>query len=247
MAAKLNSIVRLLNKELDIRGIADQSRNGLQIRASVNVHKVGLAADACMDSFKRAKLLGCDLLIVHHGLIWTGQKDKAGITRKRISFLKKNHISLYAAHLPLDKSRKYGHNTHILKMLGAKPKKIFGGVGYMGDLDRSRTVRSITDEIEEKLATKCKVWACGKRNVKRIAAISGAGSSLIPDAIKKKVDLFITGEAYSWHYYDAKEGGLNVIIAGHYKTETSGVKAIGELLERKFEVKTVFIDLPTGL
>jgi dinuclear metal center YbgI/SA1388 family protein len=247
MAVKLGSIVNSLNKELKAKEIDDQSKNGLQVRASNNIHKVGLATDACMDSFKAAKRLGCDLLIVHHGIIWKGQKDTANITRRRIKFLKENKISLYAAHLPLDKSKKYGHNAYIFKLLNAKPKRTFGSVGYLGDLDKPRSISAISKEIERKLKTHCDVWKFGKDKIRRIAVVSGAGSSFIQDAIKQKVDLFITGETFSWTYYDAKEGKLNVITAGHYKTETSGVVAIGGLLKEKFGLETIFIDLPTGL
>ncbi len=245
--AKLNAVVRLLNKEVKIKSIEDNSRNGLQVRASKSIGKVGLATDACMDSFKAAKRLGCDLLIVHHGIFWKGEKDTMGMNKKRVRFLKKNGISLYAAHLPLDKSRKYGHNTYLFSMLGAKPVAQFGGVGYLGYLSRPRSLDAITKEINLNLGTKCRVWGFGKKKIRRIAAVSGAGSSDIPEAIKKNADLFITGEAFSWMYYTAKECKFNVILAGHYKTETSGVKALGRLLEKKFGLKTVFIDLPTGL
>lgn len=246
MAARLNPIVRLLNKELRIKDIVDQSKNGLQVRASNNIHKVGLATDACMDSFKKAKKLGCNLLIVHHGIVWKGQKDTANLSRNRINFLKKNHISLYAAHLPLDRNKRYGHNVYLFKLLRAKPKRVFGGVGYSGYLDEPRDINTIAKEIENKLNTKCTVWKFGKNRINKIAIISGAGSSFILDAIKQKVDLFITGEAPSWNYYDAKEGKLNVILAGHYKTETNGVIAVGNLLKQKFDLKTMFIDLPTA-
>ena len=245
--ATLNSIVRFLNKEIKIRSIEDTSRNGLQVRASKRISRVGLATDACMDAFKRAKRLKCDLILVHHGLFWKGQRDTLNIVKKRVQFLKKNGISLYAAHLPLDKSRRYGHNAYLFRMLGAKPKQLFGGVGYLGYLDRPRNLDAIVREIEKKLGTRCRVWGFGKKKIKKIAVVSGAGSSDILPAIRKKVDLFITGEAFSWSYYNAKECRLNVIIAGHYKTETSGVQALGELLKKKFGLKTVFIDLPTGL
>ena len=102
-------------------------------------------------------------------------------------------------------------------------------------------------ELERKLGTKCRVWNFGKNKVKRLAIVSGAGSSDIIEAIRKKADLIVTGEVQSWSYHNAKEGKINVILAGHYKTETSGVKAIGKLLEEKFGVKTVFIDVPTGM
>src|SRR5271157_1617537 len=143
MPVRLNSIVRFLNTELKIRSIQDQSRNGLQVRASSAVSKVGLATDASRDTFKMAKSMHCDLLIVHHGILWKGQKDTAGLVKKRKDFLKKAHISLYAAHLPLDKSKKYGHNTYLFKVVGAIPRESFGGVGYLGYLGKMESIGTI--------------------------------------------------------------------------------------------------------
>jgi putative NIF3 family GTP cyclohydrolase 1 type 2 len=40
---------------------------------------------------------------------------------------------------------------------------------------------------------------------------------------------------------------LNVVFAGHYATETLGVKAVGNMLKKKFGLKPEFIDHPTGL
>lgn len=247
MPEKLNTIVRLLNKELKIHDIWDYSKNGLQVRASNMIQKVGLATDASMETFKIAKSLGCDLVIVHHGMFWKGVKDNFGINKRRVSFLKKNHVSVYAAHLPLDESKKYGHNAYLLEILGVKPQIKFSKVGYIGNLNNAKSISSIANVLQKKLNTKCTVWNFGKNKVKKVAALSGSGRSGMPDVLRGKVDLIITGELSYGDYYTAKEKGLNVILAGHYKTETSGVKAIGELLRQKYGIKTVFIDLPTGL
>lgn len=241
---KLNSVVRFLNKELKIRKMKDTSRNGLQVRASENIIKVGLATDSCMDVFKKAKKLGCNLVIVHHGLFWKKTRDKTGLIKKRVKFLKKNKISLYAVHLPLDKNKKFGHNINLFKMLNAEPKRIFGGVGYMGYLEKPKNINIIIKEVNKKLKTECKFWKFGKKKIKKVAIVSGGGSNDVLEAINKNVDLFITGEAFSWIYYYAKEGKINVIFAGHYKTETSGVKTLGDLLKKRFNLKTVFIDMP---
>jgi len=244
---KLNSIVNFLNRELKVKSIKDRSKNGLQVRASQNINKVGLATDACMDVFRKAKRSKCDLVIVHHGLFWKKQKDVSHITKNRVNFLKKNKISLYAVHLPLDKNIKYGNNTEILRMLSIKPKEIFGGVGYLGYLNKPRNLNSIIKELNKKLSTRCKVLRFGKKNVKKIAVVSGYGAPDVLEAIKKKVDLFITGETSHSYYDEAEEGKINVIFGGHYKTETVGVKALGKLIEKKFNLKTIFIDSPTGL
>ena len=43
-------------------------------------------------------------------------------------------------------------------------------------------------------------------------------------------DTFITGEGAHHTFFDAEEWGLNVIYAGHYATETVGVRALAEHL-----------------
>jgi len=244
---KLNQIVRFLNRELKVKGIKDISRNGLQVRASDNINKVGLATDACMDVFKKAKRLGCDLVVVHHGLFWKKHKDVSNITKNRVKFLKKNKISVYAVHLPLDIHKKYGNNVKLLEIIGVKPKELFAKVGYLGYLDKPRNVSSIKKELESKLKTKCKIIKFGKANVRKIAIVSGYGAPDVLEAIKKNVDLFITGETSHSYYDDAEEGKINMIFAGHYKTEILGVKSIGDLLKERFKLKSVFIDSPTGL
>jgi dinuclear metal center YbgI/SA1388 family protein len=245
---KLNSIVGYLNKELKVKSIKDESKNGLQVRASNEIDKVGLATDACMDVFEKARKLRCNLVIVHHGMFWKGSKELPKMLSKKVNFLKKNRISLYAAHLPLDKHLKCGNNSNILISLGVKPERLFDEVGYLGHLKKYRTVDSISKEIEKKLDTKNKVWKFGKNRIRKIAVVSGyGGGSGVFEAIEKKVDLLVVGEASHGSYLRAKDGKLNMILAGHYKTETLGVKKVGQLLEQKFNIKTVFIDNPTGM
>ena len=60
-------------------------------------------------------------------------------------------------------------------------------------------------------------------------------------------DTFITGEGPHHTYFDAEEWGLNVIFAGHYATETVGIKALAAHLSDKFDLPWNFIDHPTGM
>jgi len=43
---------------------------------------------------------------------------------------------------------------------------------------------------------------------------------------------------------EAAESGIHFVAAGHYATETFGVRRLGELLERELGVEHVFVDLP---
>ena len=66
-------------------------------------------------------------------------------------------------------------------------------------------------------------------------------------AAKEDVDAFITGEGPHWTYALAEDLGINVFYAGHYATETFGVKALAAHLSSKYHVPWHFLDYPTGL
>lgn len=68
--ASRDKIVAFLDEYLSINSFPDKSRNGLQVEGKEEVEKIAFAVDACMDTFVKARALGADMLIVHHGLIW---------------------------------------------------------------------------------------------------------------------------------------------------------------------------------
>ncbi len=45
----------------------------------------------------------------------------------------------------------------------------------------------------------------------------------------------------------AREAGIHFIAAGHYATETFGVKALGEHIAQRFGVRHVFLDVPNPI
>jgi len=248
-----DEIVNFLDEYLNVLAFPDKSRNGLQVEGKEEVEKIVFAVDACMDTFVKAKALGADMLIVHHGLIWGGIDYVRGLVQKRLKFLLENELNLYAAHLPLDLHPEVGNNAQLLKLLGLEPKEPFGSynglsIGYISEFDEPKPLPLIAQILVEKLKTDyVKAYEFGVEEIKRVGVVSGRGGFAIPEAIEKGVDLFITGEFLHDDYHTAKEGRLSVIAAGHYASETLGVKALMHVLREKFGVKTVFIDNPTGL
>ena len=74
-----------------------------------------------------------------------------------------------------------------------------------------------------------------------------AGKQAGPQAVEAGLDAYITGEGQHHTHFYAEEHGINVIFAGHYATETVGVKALAEHLQERFGLAWEFIDHPTGL
>jgi putative NIF3 family GTP cyclohydrolase 1 type 2 len=83
--------------------------------------------------------------------------------------------------------------------------------------------------------------------VRSIGIVSGGGSSLLQAAIDAGLDAFLTGEPTERVMADAREGGIHFIAAGHYATETFGVRRLGELVAERFGVEHRFIDVPNPI
>lgn len=250
MMPTITLITRFLNNELDIKRVKDSSKNGLQVKGKTNVNKIGFCVDACLESFKKAKKQGCDLVIVHHGLLWKGKEKYPDLKKKRIAYLKKNNLSLYAAHLPLDKHPVYGNNMQLARLFGLKEIKPFAKhnsqfIGYYGKLNKN--ANSFVKEVNKKLQTKSVAHMFGAKKTKVVGVVSGAAPEHVVDCHNLGIDTYLTGETSHLAYNVNKELKMNVIYAGHYKTEGIGLKAIMKLLNQKFKIQCVFIDNPTRL
>jgi putative NIF3 family GTP cyclohydrolase 1 type 2 len=87
----------------------------------------------------------------------------------------------------------------------------------------------------------------GPESVKRIGVVSGGGASLLGEAAAFGLDTLVTGEAPHHAYHEALELGVNLLLGGHYATETLGVKALAGLLSEKYALPWEYLDFPTGL
>jgi len=247
-------LVEFLNTYLELDDApSDISWNGLQFEGRNEVQKIAFAVDASLDSFMAAARENADFLIVHHGHFWQGSNPSySGWAKKRLDFLYQHQLSLYAAHAPLDRHKEVGNNAQLLKLLGAEITSEFmiregKNIGWIGTLKNPKPLSEIRTILVEKLVTSVKTLDFSKESVSTIAVCSGGGGYHgFMEALNAQVDLYISGDAVEI-YSTAKDAEMNVIFAGHNATETIGLKALQNVIEKKFKVETVFIDLPTGL
>lgn len=250
---KLERITSFLDEYLKSAEFKDHSWNGLQFEGAADVGKVAFAVDAGVDAFLAAAEKGADMVVVHHGHFWrSANPSYASWSKKRLDILWKNGISLYASHLPLDHHPVAGNNAGLLRLMGAKVTGEFGryegrAIGWRGKLKRPLTVDELAGVLDSELDTRCRVLPFGAEKVSTIAALSGGGGyEIFFEALNSGVDLYVTGDSIEV-YHTAKDAGMNVIFAGHHATETVGLKALQKVVQKRFGVETVFIDLPTGL
>ncbi len=249
---RTSELVTYLNDYLNVAAIEDRSNNGLQVEGASDVTRVAFAVDACQSAFEAAREAKAQLLIVHHGLFWSEVKLLTGPHFKRVKTLLDANVGLYAAHLPLDYHAEVGNNVELCRLIGLMDIQPWGthkgqAAGYGGSLPQPITLNKLAAKIDELLNTRSRVLAFGPQVIDRVAVCSGGASSLIPQVQSSGYTTYFSGETSHSYYHDAKDYGLNVIYSGHYATETVGLKALARHLEAKFNLQTVFIDLPTGL
>ena len=56
--------------------------------------------------------------------------------------------------------------------------------------------------------------------------------------------LFPPGRKFGVEKVQAREAELHFIAAGHYATETLGIRRVGEHLAKRFALRHVFLDVP---
>ena len=250
MSVDRNRIVDHLNEFLNISGIQDSSCNGLQVQGVLEIKKIGCAVDACLSVYEKAINAGCQMLLVHHGLIWGGLKSITGNLQRQIGFLLSHDLNLYGAHLPLDMHPVVGNNIVLALAIGLVDTRPFGlykssFIGVMGTTPRPMSAEEIGALLTAEIGGSHSLLPFGKPLNRTVAVVSGGGSEALTEAIDKGIDCFVTGEPLHWNHHAAFEGRVNVLYCGHYHTETVGVKALGKHIEETFGVETVFIDEPT--
>jgi putative NIF3 family GTP cyclohydrolase 1 type 2 len=88
------------------------------------------------------------------------------------------------------------------------------------------------------------IFPGGAEQVASVGIVTGGGPSAFDEAVAVGLDAFITGEPREWALHRAAEDGVHFIVAGHYATETFGVRALGDYVARRFELEVRFFELP---
>lgn len=252
---KLESLLQYLDAYLDLEAHPDypQALNGLQVDGPGDVDRVVAAVDASEATIRAAAETGADLLLVHHGLFWDGLRPVTGRRYRRLRPLLEHGIALYAAHLPLDSHAEVGNCAVLGRALGLELRGRFAPyqgreIGWWGTLATSVDAAALRERVSAAVGGgPVHLIAGGPERVERVGVVTGGGGSFIHDAASLGLHALVTGEGSHHHHFDAMEEGVHVLLAGHYATETFGVRALAAHLGERFGLEWEFLDLPTGL
>ncbi len=249
--ARCSDLVAALDDLLDPTAFSDLGPNGLQVPGAAEVTRIATGVSATRELIERAIAARAQLVLVHHGLFWdfhpTGLSP---VVAERLRLLFRHDVGLAAYHLPLDAHPSHGNNALLAQALGCEHHEPFGEyrgaaigrAGFFGDDGVE------IDELRERIARvtggEPLHQGAGRDRVRGLAIVSGAGAGLLTEAVQAGLDALLTGEPREHVMADASELGVHVFTAGHYATETFGVRRLGALLEERFGVEHVWIDVP---
>jgi dinuclear metal center YbgI/SA1388 family protein len=251
--AQLTEVISYLDELLDITAFQDYGPNGLQVPGGEEVSVVVTGVSAHRELFERAADHGAQLVLVHHGLFWDVHPRSLSVPmRERLRILLDNDIALAAYHLPLDAHPEVGNNALICAALGLERGEGFSerhgrSIGFVGRSPDGIPFDELRARCAAAFGQQPFVWETGPELVRSVGIVSGGAASSFGEAIALGLDAFLTGEPAEHVMAEAREGATHFIAAGHYATETFGVRGLGELVAERFGVEHRFVEAPNPI
>lgn len=251
--ADRDEIVAFLDELLDAHAFEDYGPNGLQVPGAREVERVVTGVSAHLELFEAAAREGAGLVLCHHGILWGGAPPVVTPALKgRLEALFRADMSLVAYHLPLDAHAEVGNNALLCGLLGLRREDAFGvvrdrSIGFVGRSDEGIGVEELVERCARVTDREPLLVGRGPSLVRSVGIVTGAGASMLDEAVELGLDAFVTGEPAERAMADAAEASMHFIAAGHHATETFGIRRLGELLADRFGVYHRFIDVPNPI
>lgn len=249
--APTSDIVAFLDELLETARFADLGPNGLQVPGAQHVTTVLTGVSAQRALFERALDEQAQLVLVHHGILWDFEPRRIGPAQAtRLRLLLANDVALAAYHLPLDAHPVHGNNALLAQALGASSHvRAFSykgePIGTIARFDPDGVpAGELFARIAQTTAREPLVFDAGPPRIRTLGIVSGSAANTLTEAVDLGLDAFLTGEPKEHVMAQARESGIHFVAAGHYATETLGIRRLGELLAERFGVRHVFADIP---
>jgi dinuclear metal center YbgI/SA1388 family protein len=251
---QLVQVISYLDELLEIDNFQDYGPNGLQVPGANDLSVVATGVSAHLELFEQASSAGAQLVVAHHGLFWDFHPRSISPTMKRrLGVLFDNDISLAGYHLPLDAHPEHGNNALLATRLGASSHaRAFAYQGqqigvvarFDGDDGDGIPAADLFARVEAVTDREPLVFDAGPARIRTLGIVSGSAANTLAEAIDLQLDAFLTGEPKEHVMAQARENGIHFVAAGHYATETLGIRRLGELVAERFGVRHVFVDIP---
>ena len=198
------------------------------------VSRVLLSLDITAGVVDEAAALGCELILSHHPVIFQPLKRMGA--RDVPYLLAQRGIAAVCMHTNLDVSPEFGVNTCLAEAIGVKDlrRSDLGECLFIGKLEKESDILCFAKHVKKALNCEGLRYTDVNPKVKTVAVASGAGGSGIIAAAGEGADVLVTGEIKHHDINEANALGVNIIDAGHFKSEDIVILPLKKRLEEAF-------------
>lgn len=213
------------------------------------VTHIGVTMTATLDTVRKAKEAGCDLLIAHEPTFYTHFEEwrENALVEEKTRLLTEAGITLYRHHDGMHFCEKDSITAGVLSvsgLTGKLEKTAFLGSSLL-HLDTPMTVEALTEQLKDRLSLQY-LRVAGKTSgeVKCIALCFGMPEGVFALLQRDDVDCVLVGEVYEWqlgeYARDAAACGKqkSLVVMEHIASERAGMKVLAD------ELKALFPDIP---
>ena len=158
-----------------------------------------------------------------------GQLER--VAEKRIEVIFPIHLE-DALLRALRQAHPYEEVAYYLQRLTNENQDV--GAGLVGDLEEPEEPIAFLQRLKTVMQAACiRHTPSAGKSIKRVAVCGGAGSFLLPHAIRAGADVLVSADFKYHEFFDA-DGRIMVADIGHYESEQFTKDLIGEVLREKF-------------
>ena len=186
---------------------------------------------------------GCNLIVSHHPLIFRklSHISDENFVQRIVFKAIENHVAIVSMHTNMDNARG-GVNFKIAEKLGLQDADFFGEVktiegvdgasGVIGTLPTAMDAADFVAMLKQRFDVACvQANQMLQRPIRRVAVCGGAGSFLLPDALRAGADAFVTGEMHYHEYFDYEQK-IQICVIGHYQSEQFTAEIFREVISQ---------------
>ena len=199
-----------------------------------DIQSVLLTTDVTTDVVNEAIMLGCQLIISHHPLLFHGLKQVCGQTPQAriVETAIKHNIAIYSAHTNLD-SVVGGINTRLAEKLGLSDIRLLteSGLGAIGNLPQPVNYLDFIAHIHDVLdCTYVRYTRPAHEMIQTVALCGGSGAEFIGEAVAQGADVYLTADC-KYHEFQEADGQIGLIDIDHWISERHAREIFADILK----------------
>jgi dinuclear metal center YbgI/SA1388 family protein len=240
--SSVTDVARWCADYLKLHDHFDYGPMGLQHDSTRDVQAIACAVSVNSRVIELAHEEGANLLLVHHGTFWNNEARCGEHWQKRFELLDRLDMGLLAYHIALDAHPTIGNNILAARALGLGHLTPWEDIGWSGQYRKPMPHQVFNAKVIHKFGTQPHTFFFSPTpTVSRVAVIVGGAAHYVTNAKRDGFDTFFTGEPSEPSLHLARDLEMNLIAAGHDRTEQSGVQALARLVSREFQVPWTYV------